>query len=95
MSFSQNVVLTKYLISNVTQEYSVQKLVEQPYVYLLAQSGSAVKDQLLYVPTRWEDIDDLSTKLEFDGQRFTDKLRFFSGDNPARQLESGQQCGGK
>ena len=75
--------LNQYLISNVTQEYSVQKLVEQPYVHLLAQSGSAVKDQLLYVPTRWEDIDDMSTKLEFDGQPFTDKL------------ESGQQCGGK
>ena len=83
--FLQNVVLslTNIKISNVTQEYSVQKLVEQPYVYLLAQSGSVVKDQLLFVPTRWEDIDDMSTKLEFDGQPFTDKL------------ESGQQCGGK
>lgn len=64
-------------------------------MYILAQSGSAVKDQLLYVSTRWEDIKDLSTKLEINGNKFIDKLRFFSGDNPARQLESGQQCGGK
>ena len=67
---------------------------EQPYVYILAQSGSSVKDQLLYIPTRLEDISTLSHALDIDGQIYHDKMRFFSGDTPARQLESGQQCGG-
>lgn len=74
---------------------SVQELVEKPYVYILAQSGSSVKDQLLYVPTRLEDIDDLSVTIEVEGHEYMDRLRWFSGDTPARQLESGQQCGGK
>ena len=55
-------------------------MVETPYVYLIARSTSSVKDQLLYVPTRLEDIEDLSEPLTDDsGKRYHDKLRFFSG----------------
>jgi len=75
---------------------NVQSVVESPYIYLLAQSNFSVKDQLLYVPTRLEDLRELEEKISSkDGRTFTDKLRFFSGDSPARQLEAGQQCGGK
>ena len=61
----------------------VQRLVEAPYVYIIGRSGSAVKDQLVYVPTRLEDITDLSEPLMDDnGVQFHDKLRFFSGKYP-------------
>ena len=40
-------------------------------------------------------FEDLSLKLETDaGTELTDTMRFFHGDSPARQLESGQQKGG-
>ena len=74
---------------------NVQGLVEVAYVYILARSGSSTKDQLLYVPTRLEDIEDLAWKLDVDGKKYRDILRFFSGDTPARQLEAGNQCGGR
>lgn len=79
------------------QDYTVnvQATVEAPYVYLLARSGSAVKDQLLYVPTRLEDVVELDTHLSVQGLEYKDHLRFFSGDTPARQMEAGQQCGGQ
>ena len=61
----------------------VQRLVEAPYVYIIGRSGSAVKDQLVYVPTRLEDIADLSEPLmDENGVQFHDKLRFFSGKYP-------------
>jgi len=38
-------------------------VVESPYIYLLAQSNSSVKDQLLYIPTRLEDLTELEEKI--------------------------------
>lgn len=73
----------------------MQGTVEQPYVYIVARSGSSVKDQILYVPTRVEDLMELQDPILVKGKPYVDVLRFFSGDTPARQLESGQQCGGK
>lgn len=68
---------------------------ETPYIYLLARSGAAVKDQILYVPTRLEDLKEMDVSVSLqDGTEYTDTMRFFSGDTPARQLEAGQQCGG-
>ena len=54
-------------------------MVEVPYVYLLGRSSSSVKDQLLYVPTRLEDLDQLSTPIEMNGMAYTCTMRFFSG----------------
>ena len=41
----------------------MQATVEVQYVHLVARSGSAVKDQILYVPTRLEDIEELAIPL--------------------------------
>lgn len=60
----------------------------------MARSGSSVKDQILYVPARIEDIKELDEPLAVEGVVYKDVLRYFSGDSPARQLEGGQQCGG-
>lgn len=74
---------------------NVQGLVERAYLYILARSGTSVKDQLLYVPTRSEDIEQLIEDLTIDGEVYYDAMRLFSGDTPARQLEAGHQCGGE
>ena len=56
----------------------------------MAESNSSIKDQLLYVPTRLEDMEEIMDSLEINNSTYMDKLRLFSGDTPARQLESGQ-----
>ena len=40
-----------------------QRLGKELYVYIIRRLGSAVKEQLVYVPTRLEDIADLSERL--------------------------------
>ena len=54
-------------------------MVEVPYVYLLARSSSSVKDQLLYVPTRLEDLELLDIPITVDDMTYRCKMRFFSG----------------
>lgn len=73
----------------------MQSTVEAPYLYLLARSGSSTKDQIMYVRTRLEDIKGLEQPISFQGKDYTDRMRFFSGDSPARALEAGHQCNGK
>ena len=53
------------------------------------------QDQIHYVPTRLEDIQELEQNLTIDGQEYCDKLRFCAGDTPARALEAGHQCNGR
>jgi hypothetical protein len=73
----------------------VQMKVETPEVYIVARSGSSDVEQLSYIETRLECLEDLSLKLETDaGTELTDTMQFFHGNSPARQLESGQQKGG-
>ncbi len=73
----------------------VQINVQTPEVYTVARSGSSDVEQLSYIETRLECLEDLSLKLETDaGTDLTDTMQFFHGDSPARQLESGQQKGG-
>ena len=73
----------------------VQTKVETPEMYIVARSGSSDVEQLSYIATRLECLEDLSLKLiTATGTELTDKLRFTPGDSPARQLESGQQKGG-
>ena len=61
------------------REVSVQAMVEVPYVYLLARSTSSIKDQLLYVPTRLEDLEQLDAPITIDNTTYICKMRFFSG----------------
>ncbi|KAI8494605.1 hypothetical protein Bbelb_278310 [Branchiostoma belcheri] len=74
---------------------SVQSKVEQPQIYLIARRSSSDADQLLYAETRRDDLPSLSLPVKSqDGREFTDVLRIFKGDNPAREFELGQQRGG-
>ncbi|CAC5399835.1 unnamed protein product [Mytilus coruscus] len=72
-----------------------QKIVEKPQLYILGQSASTDKDQMTYINARLEDIELLAEGTNYKGINFNDKIRICSGDNPARQFESGQQRGGQ
>ncbi|XP_078617060.1 uncharacterized protein LOC144885158 [Branchiostoma floridae x Branchiostoma japonicum] len=74
---------------------SVQSKVEQPQIYIIARSSSSDAEQLLYSETRRDDLPSLALPVKSqDGREYNDILRFFKGDNPARQFEIGQQRGG-
>ena len=78
------------------RKINVQAKVETPSVYIVARSSSSDKEQLCYVDTRLECLQDLSEPVTSkSGIEITDKMRFFHGDTPARQYECGQQKGGK
>ncbi|VDH92251.1 Hypothetical predicted protein, partial [Mytilus galloprovincialis] len=72
---------------------NAQTIVERPNLYIFGQSASTDKEQITYVTTRCEDIENLSP-ITLNGIDLNIKLRIFSGDNPARQFEAGQQRGG-
>ncbi|CAC5403196.1 unnamed protein product [Mytilus coruscus] len=93
---SANFLTSKeYLERNPTiKDIDIQKIVERPQLYILGQSASTDQDQRTYIQTRMEDIVELSEGSKFQDVTFTDKIRIFSGDNPARQFEAGQQRGG-
>nr|XP_022311269.1 uncharacterized protein LOC111116562 [Crassostrea virginica] len=69
----------------------VQSFVEKPQLYIFGLSGSSDKDQLTYILPRIKDLQDIM-KAHLNIKPI---LRVFTGDNPARQFESGQQRGGK
>ena len=54
-------------------------------------AGSSDKEQLTYTQTRLEDLGNISSGVN----NIDPILRVFTGDNPARQFESGQQRGGR
>ena len=73
----------------------IQTKIESPEVYIVARSGSSDNEQLTYVDTRLECLEDPSLKVQTDaGNDVSHTMRFFHGHSPARQLESGQQKGG-
>ena len=82
-----------YRITNITED--IQTRVETPEVYIVARSGSSDVEQLTYIDTRLECLEDMAIKVKTNlGTNITDIMRFFHGDSPARQFESGQQKGG-
>ncbi|KAL9978427.1 hypothetical protein ACROYT_G015941 [Oculina patagonica] len=76
-------------------EVDVPSLVERPHLYILGRCGSKEAEQLAYVKTRQECLDGLSHKVETsEGVKVSDIMRFFHGDGPEQQFESGEQKGG-
>lgn len=75
------------------QHVDVQATVEQPELYIFARCPSN-DQQLLYSEIRINDINLATKEIEINGIQFKDIIRIFKGDNPAAQLEAGQQKGG-
>ena len=74
---------------------SVQSVVEQPAIYLLAAGSSSAEDQVALLQDRIDCLLDLPTELNTSkGIKIRDKLKFFIGDHPAQQFERGTQQGG-
>ena len=74
---------------------NVQAKVESPSVYIVARSSSSDKEQLAYVETRLECLEDLSNPVTCSaGIEFKDIMRFFHGDTTAQQYECCRQKGG-
>ena len=69
---------------------SIQLLIEKPFIYMLARCPSD-DHQLLYSPERLNDTTELKHRVEYNGIYITGIMCTFKGDNPASQLESGQQ----
>jgi hypothetical protein len=65
-------------------------------MYIFGQSKSTDIDQMSYTPTRIRDLQtlDLPT-VGSTGIKIYDVMRIFTGDNPARQFECGQQRRGE
>ena len=63
---------------------------EAPYLCLPARSGGSVKDQIMYVKTRLEDLEQLKEEISVGGKEYRDRLQYFPGDSPARAMEAGQ-----
>lgn len=63
------------------KQICVQAKVETPSVYIVARSSSSDKEQLCYVETREECLQDLSEPLTCEsGIKVHDKMKFFHGD---------------
>jgi hypothetical protein len=81
--------------SKTGKTVSVQKIVEKPHLHFIARCGSSEAEQLAYSETRLTCIKELATNLTTPtGNKCVDSARFFHGDNPAREVEAGQQKGG-
>ena len=81
--------------SKMGKTVSVQKIVEKPHLHFIARCGSSEAEQLAYSETRLACIKEMATNLTTPtGNECIDTARFFHGDNPAREVEAGQQKGG-
>ena len=73
----------------------VQAEVEKPHLYIMGRCGSSDADHLCYIETRKQCLSDLGTNIKTsEGIEILDKMRFFHGDGPEQQFESGEQSGG-
>ena len=74
--------------------WNVQEIVEKPQVYILGKADDSILEKLSYIETRAEDVKNLPLPTTINGQKIHDTLRFFQGDHPELQFESGNQQGG-
>ena len=73
----------------------IPTLVEKPQIYILARCSGKEVEQLGYIETRHQCLDELQNNLlTSKGCPVTDTMRFFHGDGPEQQFGSGEQLGG-
>ena len=80
------------LVKSHKATMTVQEMVEQGEVYIMAHCSSSSADQAGLIPER---VDSLSDPIVVeDGLRVHDSLRFFKGDKQSAWFETGIQRGG-
>ena len=57
----------------------VQSLVEQPFIYVMAQCSDSIAEKLSYIALRREDVMEMVTPMYIDGTIVKDRMRFFQG----------------
>jgi len=73
----------------------MSRQIEKPHVYFVARCRSCDAEQLAYVETWLCCLQHLQKNLKTtDEVEIKDKMRFFHGDCPSREFESGEQKGG-
>ena len=72
------------------KKIDMQATIEKPNLYILGRCPSN-EQQLLYSQERVDEIIQLKDPLDIDNMQIKDTARIFKGDNPAAQLEAGQQ----
>ena len=72
---------------------NIQSEIEKPQLYMIGRCRSN-DEQLAYVETRVECLQELGEAMRSNSISSTDIMRVFHGDAPAAQLEAGQQKGG-
>ena len=82
--------------AEVPGHMNVQQFVEDPEVYIFARCRDTIVDKLMYSDARLEDLLASQENIEDEenNMKVRDVIRFFNGDHPELQSESGQQMGG-
>ena len=79
-----------------SESLGIQEFVEEGEIHFVAHGTSSLSDQLAIVPERVAELEGLSEPARTEnGIQVVDTLRFFKGDKPAAEFESGISCGGK
>ncbi len=77
------------------KKVNIQSLVEALSMYIIARSSSCDEDQLCYIETRLDCLEELSdSTTKTTCIPVADKMRFFHGDSPSCQYKVGKQKGG-
>ena len=72
---------------------SIQEFVEEGEIHFVVHGTSSLSDQLAIVPERVAELEGLSEPVRTEnGIQVVDILRFFKGDRPAAEFESGISC---
>ena len=58
---------------------NVQSVVERQYLHMIGKSKSTISDQLIYVEERVKELQNALSPIAFQGRKYEDRLRFFSG----------------
>ena len=82
-------------INRTGDSLNIQKIVEEPELYILCLSSSSPSDQVATISDRLDCLFDLKNPTKSSlGIDVNDKLQFFIGDHPAQAFERGSQMGG-
>ena len=73
----------------------VSTIVETPHIYIMGRCNSSEAEKIAYSETCREDLMELGEKLITEkGNEVVDVMRFFKGDTPEQQFETGEiHCG--
>ncbi|KXJ13241.1 hypothetical protein AC249_AIPGENE7033 [Exaiptasia diaphana] len=72
----------------------IQATIEKPHLYILGKAKATMENQLKFVSTRHECLQEMSQPLKSDNTPIKDTMRLMNGDKPAVEFECGNQKGG-